>query len=46
MLSYKVEAEGIEVEPVSEQDTSKSCSACGRTDDHQRVERGLYVCDD
>ncbi|UOO96621.1 transposase (plasmid) [Halococcus dombrowskii] len=44
MLDYKAEAEGISVEPVSERDTSKSCSACGRTDDSQRVERGLYVC--
>jgi putative transposase len=45
MLDYKAEAEGIEVEPVSERDTSKSCSVCGRCDDSQRVERGLYVCD-
>jgi putative transposase len=45
MLTYKAEAEGIEVESVSERDTSKACSACGRTDDRQRVERGLYVCD-
>ncbi|WP_435079107.1 RNA-guided endonuclease InsQ/TnpB family protein [Halococcus sp. AFM35] len=44
LLDYKAEAEGIEVEPVSERDTSKSCSACDRTADSQRVERGLYVC--
>jgi putative transposase len=46
MLTYKAEVEGIEVESVSERATSKSCSACGRTDDRQRVERGLYVCDE
>jgi putative transposase len=45
MLTYKAEAEGIDVNSVSERDTSKSCSACGRTDDSQRVERGLYVCE-
>ena len=44
MLTYKAEAEGIDVEPVSERDTSKTCSACGHADDNQRVERGLYVC--
>ena len=46
MLDYKAEAEGITVELVSERNTSKSCSVCGRCDDSQRVERGLYVCDD
>jgi len=45
MLEYKAEAEGITVELVSERDTSKTCSACGTTDDSQRVERGLYVCE-
>ncbi|MFQ3293783.1 MAG: putative transposase [Halobacteriales archaeon] len=45
LLDYKAEAEGIDVELVSERDTSKSCSACGHTDDNQRVERGLYVCE-
>jgi putative transposase len=44
LLDYKAEAEGIDVELVSERDTSKSCSACGHTDDTHRVERGLYVC--
>jgi putative transposase len=44
MLTYKAEAEGIEVDPVSERDTSKSCSVYGTKDDNQRVERGLYVC--
>src|SRR6056297_397218 len=46
LLDYKAEAEGIDVELVSELDTSKSCSACGHTDDVQRVERGLYVCEE
>ena len=45
MLEYKAEAEGITVELVSEHDTSKTCSACGTTDDGQRVKRGLYICD-
>ena len=35
---------GITVEEVSERDTSKSCSCCGRKRDANRVERGLYVC--
>ena len=30
---------------VSGRDTSKSCSACGHTDDNHRVEPGLYVCE-
>ena len=46
MLTYKAEAEEIDIEPGSERDTSKSCSVCGHTDDCQRVERGLYVCDE
>ena len=46
MLTYKAEAEGIAVEPVSERDTSKSCSVCGRKRRSNRVERGLYVCDE
>ncbi|SEP03035.1 transposase [Halogranum amylolyticum] len=45
LLDYKAESEGIDVELVSERDTSKSCSACGQTDKTQRVERGLYVCE-
>ncbi len=45
MLSYKAEAEGIEVVTTYERDTSKTCSACGRSAKHQRVERGLYVCE-
>lgn len=46
MLEYKAEIEGITVEQVSERDTSKSCSCCGRKRKANRVERGLYVCDD
>ena len=38
--------EGLSVEKVSEQGTSKSCSWCGRKRDANRVERGLYVCDE
>jgi putative transposase len=45
ILTYKAEMEGIDVKQVSEQDTSKSCSCCGRKRDANRVERGLYVCD-
>jgi len=44
ILEYKAKVEGIGVVEVSERDTSKTCCACGREDDSQRVERGLYVC--
>jgi transposase len=46
LLTYKAEMEGITVEQVSERDTSKSCSCCGRERKANRVERGLYVCDE
>ena len=46
ILEYKAKVEGIEVVEVSERDTSKTCCVCGREDDSQRVERGLYVCED
>ena len=46
LLTYKAEMDGITVEQVSERDTSKSCSCCGRKHDANRVERGLYVCDE
>ncbi|MGM0605750.1 MAG: RNA-guided endonuclease InsQ/TnpB family protein [Halobacteriota archaeon] len=46
LLEYKAEMEGIAVKEVSERDTSKSCSCCGRKRDANRVERGLYVCDE
>ncbi len=45
-LTYKAEMEGIAVKNVSERDNSKSCSCCGRKRDANRVERGLYVCDE
>ena len=45
ILTYKAKVEGIEVVEVSERDTSKTCCVCGREDDNQRVERGLYVCE-
>jgi len=46
LLEYKAEMEGITFEQVSERDTSKSCSCCGRKHEANRVERGLYVCDE
>jgi len=46
ILEYKAKVEGIEVVEVSERDTSKTCCVCGRKDDSQRVERGLYVCEE
>jgi len=45
LIEYKAEMEDITVEEVSERDTSKSCSCCGRKRKANRVERGLYVCD-
>ncbi len=45
MLEYKAEAKGITVERIDEEDTSKTCSSCGKVDGSNRVERGLYVCD-
>ena len=44
ILTYKATVEGIEVVKVSERDTSTTCCVCGREDESQRVERGLYVC--
>jgi putative transposase len=46
MLEYKAEMAGITVERVSERDTSKTCSCCDRKRKTNRVERGLYVCDE
>jgi putative transposase len=46
MLTYKAEMQGIAVETVSERDTSKTCSICRAKADSQRVERGLYDCDE
>jgi len=45
ILEYKAKVEGVEVVEVSERDTSTTCCVCGREDDSQRVERGLYVCE-
>ncbi|SEH51429.1 putative transposase, partial [Halopenitus malekzadehii] len=45
ILTYKAKVSGIEVVEVSERDTSKTCCVCGRKDESQRVERGLYVCE-
>jgi putative transposase len=45
ILAYKAKVRGIEVVEVDEQDTSKTCCVCGREDEKQRVERGLYVCE-
>ncbi|WP_049934510.1 RNA-guided endonuclease InsQ/TnpB family protein [Haloplanus natans] len=45
ILEYKAKVKSIEVVEVSESDTSKTCCVCGRKDDSQRVERGLYVCE-
>jgi putative transposase len=44
MLEYKGEAAGIEVVVDSEHDTSKTCAVCGHKNGSQRVERGLYHC--
>ena len=46
ILEYKAKVVGTEVVEVSEQDTSKTCWVFGREDDSQRVERGLYVCEE
>jgi putative transposase len=46
ILAYKAKVEGIEVVEVSERDTSKTCCVCGKKDESQRVERGLYVCEE
>ena len=45
ILTYKAKGEGIKIVEVDERDTSKTCCVCGRTDEDQRVERGLYVCE-
>ncbi|MHA2296300.1 MAG: RNA-guided endonuclease InsQ/TnpB family protein [Candidatus Hodarchaeales archaeon] len=41
-LSYKAEAAGIKLETVSERNTSKTCSTCGKKG--KRVKRGLFTC--
>jgi putative transposase len=46
-IEYKAEDRGIDVKRVDEASlkTSKTCCACGMEADSNRVERGLYVCD-
>ena len=46
VLKYKGALNGIRVTEVDERDTSRTCCSCGYCDDSQRVERGLYVCDE
>ncbi|MHA2294766.1 MAG: RNA-guided endonuclease InsQ/TnpB family protein [Candidatus Hodarchaeales archaeon] len=41
-LSYKAEAAGIKIETVSERNTSKTCSTCGKKG--KRIKRGLFKC--
>ena len=47
-IEYKAEERGIEVERVDEYElaTSITCCKCGMKADSNRIERGLYVCDD
>jgi putative transposase len=46
-IEYKAEERGIDVERVDEYElaTSITCCACGMKADSNRVERGLYVCE-
>ena len=46
-IEYKAEERGITVERVDEAElkTSKTCCECGTEADSNRVERGLYVCE-
>jgi putative transposase len=48
MIEYKAEERGISVHRVDEAGlrTSKTCCTCGMEVSANRVERGLYVCDD
>jgi putative transposase len=46
LLAYKAAERGISVERVDEHDTSKSCAGCVTIDGSQRVNRGLYACDE
>ena len=47
-IEYKAEDRGIDVERVDEAQlkTSKTCCECGTGADSNRVERGLYICDE
>ncbi|MHA2295819.1 MAG: zinc ribbon domain-containing protein, partial [Candidatus Hodarchaeales archaeon] len=42
LLTYKAEAAAIKIEKVSERNTSKTCSSCGKTGN--RIRRGLFLC--
>jgi putative transposase len=46
-IEYKAQEQGIDVEHVDEAGlkTSKTCCDCGNEADSNRVERGLYVCE-
>jgi transposase len=46
-IEYKAEERGISVERVDEArlKTSKTCCACGAEAGSNRIERGLYVCE-
>lgn len=44
MLAYKATLAGITIVQLSERDTSRTCSVCGRLSPNARVHRGLYVC--
>ncbi len=46
VLEYKLKERGITLHRVSERRTSKTCCNCGRERDANRVERGLYDCDE
>ncbi|MFT4885177.1 MAG: putative transposase, partial [Natronomonas sp.] len=48
LIEYKAEEHGIEVERVDEYElrTSRTCCSCRTEASSNRVERGLYVCDD
>lgn len=42
LLTYKAEAAAIKIEQVSERNTSKTCSSCGKKGN--RIKRGLFLC--
>jgi putative transposase len=42
LLAYKAEAAAIKIEQVSERNTSKTCSSCGKVGN--RIKRGLFLC--
>ena len=43
-ITYKAQLSGIQVEVVSEEYTSQTCSICGTVRKSNRKHRGLYVC--